>query len=422
MEAGLIGAHIRAIDGLRAVAVLSIIVFHFHKSLLPGGFIGVDIFFVISGFVIAVSVQAAKDMSFTKYFAWFYRRRILRVFPASLFTTIVTTYFCALFLPSGYASKDVYFTGIASLVGLSNVVLFIRSAEYFGTLNEYNPFTHMWSLGVEEQYYLLFPFFSYVLLGTARADSRIRTIAENVLFALFVVSLAACAYFSLKNPTFAFYMIVTRFWELLAGFALAYAFARSPATIGFRVFSKVPSGTAGAAVGAAILAVSLVVADEQKFPFPWALAPVISTLLLIASSVRNERNFITTVLASRSAVAIGRISYSLYLSHWVVIVFLRWTVGIESLSAQVAAAVLTLALSWASYALVEKPIRYMGVLQTIRYVPFYAGFAVVMFAATTASVALYVKRHAISLSATADEQTWSPYSHGQVAGMGARSP
>lgn len=110
----------------------------------------------------------------------------------------------------------------------------------------------MWSLGVEEQYYLLFPFFSYFLLGTTRADSRIRTIAENVLFALFTVSLAACAYFSLKNPTFAFYMIVTRFWELLAGFALAYAFARSPATIGFRVFSKVPSGTAGAAVGAAI--------------------------------------------------------------------------------------------------------------------------------------------------------------------------
>jgi peptidoglycan/LPS O-acetylase OafA/YrhL len=165
----------------------------------------------------------------------------------------------------------------------------------------------------------------------------------------------------------------------------------------------------------------LVVADEQKFPFPWALAPVIGTLLLIASSVRNERNFITTVLASRSAVAIGRISYSLYLWHWVVIVFLRWTVGIESLSAQVAAAVLTLALSWASYALVEKPIRYMGVLQTIRYVPFYAGFAVVMFAATTASVALYVKRHAISLSA---RQTSRPGAHTttvRLPRMGARS-
>ncbi len=414
MQVNLTGTHIRAIDGLRAVAVLSIIVFHFHKDFLPGGFVGVDIFFVISGFVVAISVQSTKDMNFIKYFAWFYRRRILRVVPASLVFTIVTMLLSALFIPFGYESRDIYYTGMASLFGLANVILYIRSGNYFGMLNEYNPFTHMWSLGVEEQYYLLFPFFSYFLLVSSRVDSRFRTAAENILVALFLVSLAAWAFFGQKHPTFTFYMIVTRLWELLAGFALAYAFARSPETIGLRLFSSVPSGTAAAAVGAAILAVSFVAADEAMFPFPWALAPAGGTLLLIASSVRSRRNFIAALLASPPAVAIGRISYSLYLWHWVVIVLLRWTIGSELLRVQAAAAVLTLALSWASYALVEKPIRYVRVLQAIRYGPFYAGFAAVMFVAATSSVAIWAERHAISLSVTADEQTWSPHSHGLV--------
>lgn len=340
-----------AIAGLRAIAVLAIVVYHIHSSWLPGGFVGVDIFFVISGFVVAHSVANAQHSRFQDYVAWFYKRRFQRILPAVFAYIMVASIAGLLFIPLTQQTKFFEPTGFAATFGLSNLVLWAKAGDYFASGSDLNPFTHTWSLAVEEQYYALFPFFSYLVFVAGKADERQRRFALWAVGAATILSLAVCSVLTLRAPTFAFYMLPTRFWELSIGFLMRVLLDEERT----EQISAATASFAGALAAAAILGLagSMIFTDPLGFPFPGALLPSFSTLVLLAVVWCHPATWASKLLSLRPAMHVGNISYSLYLWHWGVIVLMRWTVGIESLPQQLFAAALMLGLAELSYRYVE---------------------------------------------------------------------
>jgi peptidoglycan/LPS O-acetylase OafA/YrhL len=206
------------IDGLRALAVMAVVLFHLDRRLVPSGFIGVDIFFVISGFVVSHSVASLPMRSFREFVTSFYSRRIVRIGPALVACLLLTTLASCLFIPNTWLSEHNRTSAVAAFFGASNVLLAWAANDYFAPRAEFNPFTHTWSLGVEEQFYLIFPLIFYAWAGASTLRRRIT--AVSALTALSVASLVICAWWADTAPTKAFYLLPARFWELGAGVGL----------------------------------------------------------------------------------------------------------------------------------------------------------------------------------------------------------
>jgi len=343
------------IDGLRAVAVLAVIGFHLFPSYCPGGFVGVDVFFVISGFLISSIVfRGAQTGRFS--FATFYTRRIRRIFPSLV---VVLAAFLALgwAVLSGYEYRQVGKQSAASAAFVSNIVLWQESG-YFDTEAELKPMLHLWSLGVEEQFYLVWPLLIVILLA-CRA---------NLFWS--VASITACS-FALNVSTIhshasaTFYLPLTRMWEPLSGALLAYATLR-PGDARTRFLDRtvrvgwltIAFRDVVASAGAmAILASLYAITQEAAFPGWNALAPVGGAFLLMSAGAEAWLN--QRILAHRALVFLGSISYPLYLWHWPLLSFAR-IVGSGTPPASVRLAVIGLALILASltYYLIEKPIRF----------------------------------------------------------------
>ncbi|KAB0685838.1 acyltransferase family protein [Burkholderia territorii] len=349
-------AYFPYIDGLRALAVLSVMLFHLNAHWLPGGFSGVDIFFVISGFVVSSSVANLGSVSIGRFLLLFYARRMRRILPALIVVLLVTGLVSALFIPSSYLSDKSQKTGLYAFFGLSNFILGSVGNDYFSPTAEFNPYTHTWSLGVEEQFYLAFPFLFWAWL----ARKNWRHLSVILIAAGLGASLVWGHWLGQANQTQAFYFIFGRFWELAAGVLLYQCFilsgfvtdesSRAPATVGTKI---------GAWVSLAIVMVGLVTSKSDHYPFPGAIIPVVGTVGLLGFLYRREHaGFISTVLESGPARFVGRISYSLYLWHWPIYVVLRWTAGLESVLTIVCAIVLTFALAMASYRFIEEPFRH----------------------------------------------------------------
>ena len=327
------------IDGLRAVAVVPVVLFHAGLPGFSGGYVGVDIFFVISGFLITGII--AREVDEARFSLWhFYERRARRILPA-LFAMIAFVLVAAslLYLPADYA--DVPRSALAALFFAGNLWFFTQ-AGYFQQTAETMPLLHTWSLGVEEQFYIFFPL---ALMLIAAAMPRWRTALVWVAFAL---SLALAVLTQNAGDGFAFYFLPARAWELLAGSLLALG--AIPAIRG-RVLRE---GAALAGLAAIIFAVVLY-NESTVFPGITALLPVLGSALLIHSA-RGTR--VGAVLGSRAFVWIGLISYSLYLWHWPLIVFAIYAKGAPLDFWQSAGIVaLSVVVSWASLVWIETPWR-----------------------------------------------------------------
>ena len=351
------------IDGLRAVAVLSVVGYHAFRSVARGGFIGVDIFFVISGFLISSIIFGGLERdSFS--FIEFYRRRIARIFPALLLLLLACYAFGWLtLLPSEYKELGKQIAGGAAYV--SNFVLW-NEHGYFDPAADAKPLLHLWSLGVEEQYYIFWPLLSYVAWKRRLNLLAITLAIAAVSFALNVVEAST-------DSVADFYSPQTRFWELLVGSALAYGVLHRErwASNGNAALTQ-----ARALVGAALIAVGLAtITVERAFPGWWALLPTVGTALIISAGPTAWLN--RTVLSNRVLVWFGLISYPLYLWHWPLLSFAYIIEsGLPSRPVRVVAVAAAIALAWLTYELVEKPLRF-GRFKPVKAVGLFASMIVV---------------------------------------------
>lgn len=345
-------AYVPALDGLRAVAVLAVILFHLRPARLPGGFTGVDLFFVISGFVVTASLRGLAFSRLGELLRYFYARRVLRIVPALAAMLLVTGLLAVLFIPSAGEMTASRQTALAAAAGVSNIYLTFSRVLYFGTGADHNPFLHTWTLGVEEQFYLLFPFLYY--LWHRQEQVRGRRWGVAIVAASSVVSLLISARLSRLVAQYDFFLMPPRFWELGAGMLLALTFDtwRPRAAAAGR-------GTAlsGFVLSFAAIGCAFAMPFGEWFPFPGALLPVAGTAGLIVLACSRPDAPAVRALSHPVAVYLGKISYSLYLWHWPTFVLFRWTVGLNGRREAVAALLVTFLAANASYYFLERPLR-----------------------------------------------------------------
>lgn len=327
------------IDGLRAVAILSVVAFHAFPDALAGGFIGVDIFFVISGFLISGILFSELDDDAFSYLR-FYIRRIRRIFPALVVVlAVVLGIGWAVLFSSEYQSLGRH-AFAASIFG-SNILLW-REAGYFDMNAAYKPLLHLWSLGVEEQFYVFWP----LVLGFAWRRWNI----PGAILLIGAVSFAVSLYVTGRDADTAFYMPFTRCWEFMIGACAAW--------LDFRRF-RVPEPLAVAlSLAGLLLILSGLAWTTRNSPFPGWLAslPTLGTALLIGAGPRGVVNRL--LLSHPAMVGVGLISYPLYLWHWPLLSYFRIMEGGVLDPAQAAAAVaLAFLLAFLTYRFIEKSIR-----------------------------------------------------------------
>jgi peptidoglycan/LPS O-acetylase OafA/YrhL len=350
------------IDGLRAVAVLAVVAFHAFPSWVRGGFIGVDIFFVISGYLISTIIFENLEKG-TFSFSEFYTRRIKRIFPALLLVLIACFAFgWFVLLADEYKRLGKHIAAGAFFI--SNFILWNESG-YFDNTAETKPLLHLWSLGIEEQFYILWPLF---LWFAWKRKFNLLMITIVVAIASFVLNIKGIK----QNMIGTFYSPQTRLWELLSGSLLAYvnlfkkdAFANVKHKLDkWLVFSEKKGGGNGKTLSNALSLVGLVlllygfqhINKELSFPGKWALVPVLGTLLIIVAGSKAWIN--RTILANRIAIWFGLISYPLYLWHWPLLSFTRIVEGeVPNRNIRIAAVILSILLAWGTYKLVERPLR-----------------------------------------------------------------
>jgi peptidoglycan/LPS O-acetylase OafA/YrhL len=341
------------IQGLRAVAVVSVIADHlFHRP--SGGFVGVDVFFVISGFLITGLLLREFERTGRISLRDFYLRRVRRIAPAATVVLIVTV-MASFVLLAASRTQSIALDALASFFFVSNWRFAASGTDYFQIGTAVSPLQHFWSLSVEEQFYLVWPVLVMVMLiATARrrtGATGMRRISPIATMMTIVTTVSFCwAYLSsVSDPTVAYFSTTTRAWELGVGALLALFAHKFPAL-------KPATRTALAYSGLVGIAISvIVISPELPFPAPWALLPVLSTALVIVAGIGSDSRRVW-LLSNPVSRYVGDISYSLYLWHFPVIIFLGVFMPTTS-RAYFAIALMTMfGLAAASYAVIEKPL------------------------------------------------------------------
>lgn len=363
------------IDGLRALAVLPVILFHAGFEWFRGGFVGVDVFFVISGYLITtiiISEMAEGKFSVVN----FYERRARRILPALFFVMAVSLPFAWLWLtPSDL--KD-FGQSLVAVSTFSSNILFWWESGYFDTAAELKPLLHTWSLAVEEQYYILFPIF---LLLTWRFGIKCILILLSLVF---VLSLGLAHWGAFYQPSSTFYLFPTRGWELLAGVFAAF-FLKYNTYLKSHFLNQILS-----LLGLGLVVYSIIAFDETTpFPSLYALVPTVGTGLLILSAVPNT--FVYKLLSLKSLVGIGLISYSAYLWHQPMLALARHRLlGEVSDFLLISLCGLSILIAWFSWRYVERPFRNKSQLSR-RFIFHFSIISVAIFSGIGVYIHKYIK-------------------------------
>lgn len=341
------------IDGLRALAVIAVVIFHAFPRWLPGGYVGVDVFFVISGFLIS-SILFSSFGKGTFSFADFYARRARRIFPALIVMIVsVAAFGWYVLTPDEFSMLGKHIAAGAGFV--SNVNLWLE-AGYFDTTSDAKPLLHLWSLGVEEQFYIVWPM---VLWLGYRSRANFLMLAALVGIFSFLLNVGTIA----QHADAVFYLPYARFWELLSGAGLAYAVTiRRCKDVG----SLVKSGSMRTLVvngcslaGLLLLLGAIIVLDKSRaYPGWWAVVPVMGVVLVIAAGPQALIN--RFILGNRAVAGVGLISYPLYLWHWPLLAFGHIFYGQMSKEVRVVMIVTAFVLAWLTYRFIEQKLRHTG--------------------------------------------------------------
>lgn len=333
------------IDGLRAVAVALVILYHYQFNLFSGGFVGVDVFFVITGFVITSLLSrsfAGGNFSFTEFSA----KRIKRLLPAFLLVSFVSF----LMISPFYMDEDYYIfskSWLFSIVGYSNFYYLDEFAKYFSSDAEILPLLHTWSLAVEFQFYLIWP---PILLLANRYLKK--PLAVWVFLAIWTLTFALSVYYTNYQPDAAYFLLPSRLFELLLGAGLAMFADRLPQLN--RTGSEILSFS-GLAL---IVGSALILSSEDAFPGYNALPSALGTGMIIYAGMFNERSLVEKILSTRGLVFIGALSYSLYLWHWPPMALMNYQLIELTLINQLLLIAFVFAASWLTYTFVETKLRY----------------------------------------------------------------
>jgi peptidoglycan/LPS O-acetylase OafA/YrhL len=339
------------IQALRAAAVLMVVTFHLWPNRLPGGFAGVDVFFVISGFLISGSLLSELGDRGRIRFASFWAKRIRRLLPAALLVIALTAVFSVLFVPT-FARQGYFAEAIASTFYFENWQLAASATNYFAA--QPSPFQHYWSLAVEEQFYLFWP----LMLGLVAYFAKLR---KTLAFAVFIAaassaSFAYSLFLTYAQPNFAYFTTFGRVWEFGLGALIALAGHRVRLT----ELGKVLLSLGGFA---AILGSSIFLSEELPFPGWAALIPAIGTAAVILAGLKSLPGWLDRIYGLRPVSFTGEISYSLYLWHWPLIILLPWVTGYRPRAAELLAVlVATYVLAHLSKRLVEDRFRSLPAL------------------------------------------------------------
>lgn len=347
------------VQGLRGVAVFAVVVYHLG-IFLPGGFLGVDVFFVISGFVIAQILLNEWDSQGAVHWGKFFARRAARLVPPLAIVVTVTIFVAVLVFTSPALQENAVATGVASVFGISNLVIADLSGGYFGFAPSINPLVHTWSLSVEWQFYLFFPL---ILICGEFAERKAIATKETVLFsgvmALSIVSFVL-SFGEMRSSILGeldllgFYSPIPRFWEFGLGVL---------ALLAVRSFAPIARGRALwlSLGGVALLVLAMfMVGEENRTPGPTTLLPTVATALLIVAGTSSltDRNLVDRFLASRPLTWLGDVSYSLYLWHWPVLYFAKELGFPNNPQRMLFVVAISLALSVLTYSMVEKKLRF----------------------------------------------------------------
>jgi len=342
------------IDGLRAVSVLAVVLYHAGLPGFAGGYVGVDVFFVISGYLITGILGAELQATGRLSFLQFYARRVRRLIPALLVVVLATLALSACFLGAQSDRQQLGLSALASMAMAANVFFYAHTGGYFDGPAEFLPLLHLWSLGVEEQFYVVWPLLLLLALRSARAG-RFRPRAAMWALGLALVSLAAAEYLvRTGQASAAFYMMPFRLWELAAGALLALA----PGAAAGRPIAGRVRQAAGLAGLALILAPVHFYGPGTAFPGLAALPPVAGAMLVIASGSGQAGTWTGRLLACRPLVHIGLLSYGWYLWHWPLLAIARsYRLGEPAPGQDLTLAILALLLAHFTLRGIEMPLR-----------------------------------------------------------------
>ena len=398
--------NIRAIEGMRGLAVLAVMIYHMEISgLLPGGFTGVDVFFVISGFVISKSLYTEKSLGFAEFVSTFYKKRILRIVPLLSFSILTVLLFTIMFTPVSWKSSMIQKTALSTFLGYSNMNLVWQNDGYFSPMIAYNPFAHTWSLGVEEQFYVLFPLLFFWWNRGVKSKQKINYGLVAIVTLTFV-SLINSVLLTNTHPDRAYYFITSRFWEIAIG-ALLFIWYSKRGGVKRQWIGKILSY-----IGFILITVGFLFANPSAFPYPWAMITVSGTVLLILSIISQSEGVLVKRFFELNWICqIGKLSFSLYIMHWPIAVLMKWTIGFNTLFIKVLYLIISLLISVLTYYCIENPIRAHKRLRAMNSKPIIITGLIILISSNLLGRLMISNTETLSLSVTKDSYTWLAYGY-----------